>query len=388
MLFRGGTAEAASWSIPIDVTTSAEPGTIEIVGTHVPDTTALAPGEQLRRPDGKEPPDSIALEVPQAAPQRSGFVTVLARERGLAMSAPPGSGELVSPHSALRIAGRGRAAVLHDPVAATPTPGNPAEDATEPVGPTSADELRPAQGEEFVVARVEELTSGVRAATVVEEGVGFGDSPDVRYVVRVGERRTALDAPPQPGHVIVASVPRGSEDVWLEVSDESRAQSVNLVTGRQGPDAFAPYYRGRPNSVDLGRQYRGTASVLGDVRVEGTAYLRAAVLAGYDPTAGWAPDGQSWLAITVEDLDWTTDSFLVQTPLEARRSAVLQVGRSGYRPEDTLFTEDGGDRLLFRVPESFTSGTLHFQPVFMASGPAGSQLGTLTPRLTIPIRLP
>ena len=80
------------------------------VATVTSDTPAtnqtLAAGEKLTRPDGKQPPKTISIKIPDPAPQSSNYVNVLQLDdpRGLTFTTPP-DGRLIGPDYNLNLTG-------------------------------------------------------------------------------------------------------------------------------------------------------------------------------------------------------------------------------------------------------------------------------------------
>ncbi|WP_163506539.1 hypothetical protein [Fodinicola acaciae] len=157
------------------------------------------------------------------------------------------------------------------------------------------------------------------------------------------------------GGTLAVSVPINTA-AYLEISDQGRAQRVNLRTGeRVTVPEFAPIYRRRNHAI-LGNQLIGALTNIrsgNTIRFHLTA--ASAVLTPFDRDRGYAPPGSTWLAITITDA--STDSG-IGIPKFALNSFTLTTG-SG-RPVIAQQVTVGSElvRLIAPVPPTTTTATL------------------------------
>ena len=241
-------------------------------------TERLGAGVSTYRSDGAVPPgDTGQLRVPDADPVEPGdvrIVDVLPSAAGV--PAPkltqPDDGRLVTASLALHLTGLARG---------------------HSVG-AGAEAVVAAAGEELVVAgfeitRPDDALSGNGTATLIVDGA--------RVAVRDWNSV-------QKSGVLLASVPIGSRDVELEVLSQDRAQRISLDTGRRADGAPAVLYRNRteiapatPLIVTV-RMPKGRPVVI-------TGTVAQLQWRAWNPEQGWAPPGQAFLAVTVDD--WKID---------------------------------------------------------------------------------
>lgn len=145
--------------------------------------------------------------------------------------------------------------------------------------------MRPAAGDEFVVAHV--------AETDVQPELASGDTQSAaKATVLVGSDERQLDGPLDPDYTLVISVPTGSP-VHLRMNDGGRPQEIDLRTGERTRSASPLYYPEHSASLDIptlyllpgGNQYEMVSST------GSTADL--------SPYRGkhWAAKGRAWLIL-------------------------------------------------------------------------------------------
>jgi hypothetical protein len=184
----------------------------------------------------------------------------------------------------------------------------------------------------------------------------------------IGERKVELKSVPKPGSLIIASVPKGAS-AKLSVTDNGRAQSLDLRTGTRAPDAI----RWDP-AHQLNAKYQGSGRVSGygkarDLDVDIT--IESAQLEPYLPGQGWAKPGRAWLLLNLSqvystgldaDLGEPTIAFFVEPSKTFRLS--WQGGTARAAGGRGLNTLNPAARYLavFEVPASFRGGSLTITP--------------------------
>jgi hypothetical protein len=198
------------------------------------------------------------------------------------------------------------------------------------------------------------------------------------------------------------SVPVG-HDATLTVADAGRTQSLNLRKGVRHADAIPGYYRPR-RLVTSSREYKaaGVATAGGhaaDVKISVDFYMANVSVEPWIPGFGWAPGGRAWLEVSGVVVDTTVvghDDALDIVVLSARlitefatSFTVTVAGASPVTAEpgtaEGLFASA---RIVFAVPEPFTTGSLVIHPTGMLrlskrepipavwrKGPPAGQLG-------------
>lgn len=233
-------------------------------------TTARDPGATLWRPDGRDAPTTIDLELPDAPPVEPGFATVLARPPDVTTTAPA-DGLLRTPDLDWTITGLAT---------------------TDRVG----------SGPEAIVAPDDHELLVVESEVVVPDD-RFGD-PGVATLV-VDGRRVPLEAwrdlEPDAATLVVA-VPSDASEVVLEVLSQERSQGISLLTGDKEPGFPAGIYRST-EPVGVGRALTATVELPTGDPGRASATVEAVQLLGYDDDLGWAPDGQVFVAVAYAALD-------------------------------------------------------------------------------------
>lgn len=348
--------------------------------------TALADGEELKRPDGEEPADADNVAEPQPRRGKPGHFTTTRAAGGLKLEKPKEAALLLSPDASLALTGLG----------------------TGDVFGTGSAAVKSAKGEEFVYARVDTDPTYETATKVSDEGVDHGardegektespepsetaepteggeeaDGDDVTRTLVTGSTRHELDDDLADGTVIAVSVRKG-EDAELELTDHGKKQTLDLRTGKRSSDpVFAPLYR-EANTQEIAKPYRGSAT---NYREFGTVSLSVdvdeAALVPYVEDKGYAPAGKAWLVVAVTEQGSSSNAeFLPST----------------YR-----FTVDGKDSTISDVP----AGSVHFLVTAVSAdlttatftvqgkGRGGGNVNTLTTpftmsqKLSVPLSFP
>jgi hypothetical protein len=290
-------------------------------------TTSLAPGVDLYRPDGKEVPEGLDLEVPDAAPIEDGEVQIVEQLPDDVDLTEPADGRLATPARSLRFTGLGKA---------------------EQIG-AGADALVAAEGDILVVASFE--------ATATEGG-GFDQGTAVLSVdgdKSPFDRWSSVDG----SGALVAPVPDDAEDVTLEVLFDGVTQEISLVTGERTPGFPAALYREKP-SLGLQAQISAQAPMPVGDPATATGVASEVRLAAWIEGRGWAPDGKAYLVLTVTG--WSAPPPCCEVT-GAEVVGEFRLTPTGGTPTDALASDTPAStpEPVFEVPADFTSGTLEIR---------------------------
>lgn len=234
----------------------------------------------------------------------------------------------------------------------------------------------PAPGHEILLAELEPARGYLPADAA-------GTAPQ-RVEVLAGSVSRRLELRSTLIGTIVMSVPAGSKPV-LRVTDAGRPQSLDLTTGKRGPDAATGYYPVREvewragNNVLTGLLLSGpgAAGMSTNERVAGIQLSDAdGTLVPYVEGRGWAEAGRAWLALGPEvqysRLSAGTDKD-DQITVDLRSFTVTGPGGTRYpvsgkpiviggptSPDDFPIGQNGAGRLLVDVPATLRRATLSF----------------------------
>ncbi|CAA9232957.1 MAG: hypothetical protein AVDCRST_MAG50-1274 [uncultured Acidimicrobiales bacterium] len=333
-----------------DFFSTAQMGAVSI--SSVTSTQKLPPGTELHRPDGRAAPDGSDLAPPDAKAQAAGYLDVVTDiPESLVLAKPRGDGRLNIPSRSLVV----------DGVARVPKVGS---------GKTA---VVAAAGEELVVARFS------RTART-------GSAPAGTAQVVAGTIRkpfTDWSNLPEKG-LVVASVPRGTPDVALEVIFEGVPQTLSLVTGERGPDARAALYRAN-SSVGLGTPVSVQAALPTGAPAGVSGVVTEAKLEAWRERVGWAPAGRAFLSLTV-------DAWKVDRPCCAvSKVEVVQVWTvalpDGTVIESRPLAPGTTTAVTFEVPETMTTATVQLSIAvsFEQGGAPGQVAGG---PVAFPVQLP
>lgn len=214
VLFVDGSADEPYLTFPLEAEAGEGDG-VRLVAAEEPQQEAperLARNEELRRPDGQDPPEgSGGLEVPPPPRAEPGLIQAMALD-GVDTENPGSDARLGSLHIGYRLTG------IAQP---------------DRVG-QGAEARRPAEGERFVVARFEiepgEASSGM-GATGAQVTVQVGDEEPVPVP---DEMLTPFST-----EGLVVSVPEDTDRVDLIVNDAGVEQRLDLLEGRTGRNNVA-----------------------------------------------------------------------------------------------------------------------------------------------------
>jgi len=275
-----------------DFFSTAETGTLS--SSSVTSTQKLPPGTELYRPDGRPAPDGSGLAPPDAKAQAAGYLDVVADiPESVVLAKPRGDGRLNIPSRA----------VVIDGVARVPKVGS---------GKTA---VVAAAGEELAVAK---FSRTARAGSA---------SAGSAQIVAGSTRKPFTDwaSLPEKG-LIIASVPRGTSDVALEVIFEGVPQTLSLVTGERGADARAALYR-TTSTIGLGTPISVQAALPAGPPAGVSGVVTEAKLEAWRDRVGWAPAGRGVAHLDPRRLEGRSS---VLRALQGRGELALDVGAAGW----------------------------------------------------------
>jgi hypothetical protein len=194
-------------------------------------------------------------------------------------------------------------------------------------------------------------------------------------VVVDGVTRPLLDIPVTG---LVVSVPTG-HDATLVITDDGRAQSLDVQTGKRGGDAVPVYYRPHALGLSGGTTYKADAVArfaghLVDPSISIDLAHAGASVEPWVPGAGWAPAGRAWVRISTVYIDsrviphendvYNVAAYNTDYVTDFAKTFVLTVPGGPPVPAEPgsaakLLAQVG---LLFNVADSFTAGTLVIHP--------------------------
>ena len=296
----------------------------DVAIARVPATTSLPPGVELYRPDGEAASTNVTVALPDAAPQRPGFVDVLDTTPPSVTFSTPADGRIATPART----------TTFDGLARTPKIGSGRE------------AIVAAPGEDLVVARFTR-----------RQPEGAPSRPETAVVV-AGAARLSVpgwSSTPEAGTLVV-SVPRGEGSVALEVLFDGRAQAISLLTGERGAGSPAALYRSA-NRVGIGQPIDLAATLPEAQVVRATGAVTEARLSAWRPDEGWAPPGRAFLEIRLEG--WS-----VARPCCEVSKVEPAAGFRLVLPDGTAIeagppaSPSSTPEPLFVVPEGFADGRL------------------------------
>lgn len=178
-----------------------------------------------------------------------------------------------------------------------------------------------------------------------------------------------------PVVIVVASVPKGAP-VQLRVTELGRTQTLDVRTGKRGEDAIAGYYRPTRQKLNFERDL--PAGIVADgrpyqpeLKLIDSAFSDlsepTAMLAPWNPTDGWAPDGRAWLVLpspilSGEAFGGPTLELAIDEPtsFRVRLPDGTEIAERGGTQEVNLRTASLSKApapVLFDVPADVTTGT-------------------------------
>ncbi len=302
----------------------------------------------LWRPDGAEPAEDGDLAAPVAGPQPAGFADVVAELAEPDGLTAPADGRLRTPREDVRLTGLARVPQVGEGDAA----------------------LVAAEGEELVVARYEVTVdpdvTGRSTATLVVDGA--------RRPLRPWSSL-------EDGTWLVASVPTGADAVDLEVLFDDRAQTISLLTGERAPGTPAALYR-ESGSIGVGSPLQVAVPLPEGNPATVSLVVTEAVVAAWLPDQGWAPQGQAYVRLALEQVE-VEEPCCDVADLEVL--PVLTLTPSDGTAVPTLEGTDPGTdaAAVFVVAQDVTAATLTLTAAATFEG------GTATsPADSLPLELP
>lgn len=167
--------------------------------------------------------------------------------------------------------------------------------------------------------------------------------------------------------ILVVAVPAGAP-VLLKMTDQGRTQTLDLRTGRRGPDADPLFYT-RYELQDFGVQTAVRPPDPGRIDMSGSLALLP-----WTEEHGWAPAGKAWLHF---------EGFLTQmladtdgpVTLDVARSITVTAGGKAYpaaaekvRLGDALSATRIPAPVDIAVPVGFRTGTIRLNPKVICDG--------------------
>lgn len=247
----------------------------------------------------------------------------------------------------------------------------PAEDA-ESLGISGAAKgFRAADGHEFVAMRISEDTQWEKGRWSRESDA------ELTATVTAGKRAKRLADVPEPGTLIVASVPK-SQPATLTITDEGRPLSFDLRTAKPTGTRF------RILTQNVDHRYGGSGEVstpAGRRLVSIDIWVDEISLEPYFPGLGWAKDGRRWLRLSLGQA--SSDAHLqpdIESPavgflLDPASTFELEVDGAKLRPSTgrvfNTMSPMARYTAVIEVPDSWRSGDLTIAPdgpIFMYRG--------------------
>jgi hypothetical protein len=220
--------------------------------------------------------------------------------------------------------------------------------------------MRPAAGDEFVVAHV--------ADTDVQPELASGDTQSAaKATVLVGSEERQIDGVLDPDYTLVISVPTGSP-VHLRMNDGGRPQEIDLRTGKRTRSASPLYYPEHTASLDVPTFYLLPGGNKYDM-VSSTGST-----ADLSPYHGkhWAAKGRAWLILWLPF--YSSNDTYSSTTLTAHQLGLSISLPDGSYPSGSWSNSSAapittgsnvsqeGISGVFSVPSSLRSATLIIDP--------------------------
>lgn len=324
------------------------------LGTVSSRSSALSSGEVLRRPDGREAPTTIDLELPPPPPVDQEYVALLESDAKVDLQEPV-DGRIYS-------AGDVRIEIL-------------GVGTTDEIGSGPERMIAP-EGHDLMVIKFESTGDGAVASS------GFYDDDDQGS--RGGSWSVSDDSAseqanlvlaidgaqrPLPGwggsgpHRFVITVPSDAKEIDLTLEQHGIRSTFSLTSLERTAGSPALYVKKR--SVPVQRTYRSTSTYVTEYDSDRNAVFDGRVstvdLKLLDADNGSASPGSAFVS-----LNWSTLSldmglsFGTTTEWDTTRSAKVLVDGVEYAPVSVT-----RDTVVFEVPEDTTQVTVTFSPVVL-----------------------
>lgn len=318
-------------------------------------TEALAAGVTLYRPDGATPPGIAGLSMPDAPPQRAGYLTSLDEVLGapkVSLTAPKDA-RLFTPALSLTLTG----------LAAVPRIG------------AGQEAIVAADGEKLVVA------------TYTTQQPKSAPSTGTTAFLLIDDRRIALASLRfADAGTLIFSVPAATRAVELQFLTEGRTEGISLLTGQRGAGSPKAPYRQQPIA---GQTVGFTVRVKvpkGDP-VLATGAVTESQLAEWTETTGYAPAGSAVLSLIVSQWQLTEPCCDVADLTTTTRWHLVLPDGTKVAAQPVPDARASTPAPVFLVPDTVTSVqlVLDFDVRFTSDKKPGAAAGTSGPlKLTIP----
>jgi hypothetical protein len=347
---------------------------------------------ELFRPDGEDPPgDADELAAPPAPSLPPGSVTLEPGQLNPVGAAPAAGADAVIITPELSVVLTGTATTGNVDLASGPRTAADGEElllatlklAGGPAVPdpnTVASTQTAADTKPSLAAIVGDKRYGVPLED--EPSSSFGQSPS-RPKWDVAGGRAALEGNAEL-RTLVVSAPKGAP-VLLGVSVAGKEQTLDLRSGTRAGNVSGAFYR--PNLVaPVAASYPATSQKVGDFTGQLGAYVDKIYLTSFDAIAGWAPEGQAFLVVPMQDVPTLNGGYPYEYRPDTAKTSTLTAGPQTYKP---LSTAGAPNSIVFQVPLDFTKGTFVYRPTGRFSGSEFSTPRSGTFRaakaLTIPV---
>ncbi|TDU89273.1 hypothetical protein EV138_2835 [Kribbella voronezhensis] len=292
-LRRLGSAERQVWDVARIETTGADKPGLELPEDEPWKLSQVRPdNSELWRPDNKKAADDAdALAAPPAPAAPAGLTEVSDKSQTLDLE--PAGDKLVVPDGTLTLKG-----------IATP----------ETIG-SGAEVRAPASGEKFIAAvfGTAPTMDPLTGRELVDPASGDAKAVATKWTVTVGGQQRPVDIFPDaagsavvPERTLIASVPKDAAEVLLTATNGPVVQTLSLATGKRTSTTAAAFYR-TGTMATLNKSVPAKSITLGySFRSKFSYSLGRAALMPWDPAAGWAPDGQTWIRVELKSsLEYT-----------------------------------------------------------------------------------
>jgi lipoprotein len=262
------------------------------------------------------------------------------------------------------------------------------------------DMLRPAEGQNFGAWRVdlanpEDIAPGSQEADQERE-VQKPKDATATFTVEAGQTRLDIRTEPSgltPGsstsdnavatlacrsvkcgdvksgqYLLVVST-ASLDGAQLVATTDEQVEKAPLTGGATQADHSLVLYQGGKTKVDVSTSFAAkTFDAVPSVKMTGAvapapirltyeARLTAAYRTPFESTLGWAPTGQAWLVISVEDLKFVSPD-LASTKMDWAGSWAVTAGGSPLEMVDTGYI----DRVVVKIPQDATDFQVTYQP--------------------------
>lgn len=155
----------------------------------------------------------------------------------------------------------------------------------------------------------------------------------------------------------------------LVATTDEQVEKAPLTGGATQADHSLVLYQGGKTKVDVSTSFgsktfdavpsvKMTGAVApAPIRITYEARLTAAYRTPFESTLGWAPTGQAWLVISVEDLKFVSPD-LASTKMDWSGSWAVTAGGSPLEMVDTGYI----DRVVLKIPQDATDFQVTYQP--------------------------